>query len=35
MAFTVKAEFELINGKKSGDEYEFAINPEFGVLQPN
>lgn len=32
MTFTVKAEFELIYDRKNGDEFEFLMNPEFGVL---
>ena len=32
MPFTVKAEFELLQNKTSTDEYEFSVNPEFGVL---
>ena len=32
MSFTVKVEFELIYDRKSGDEFEFTVNPDFGVL---
>ena len=28
----VKAEFELIYDKKRNDDFEFSLNPEFGLL---
>lgn len=33
--FNVKAEYELIYEKKSDDELEFSISPDFGMMQSN
>ena len=30
--FNVKAEYELIYERKSDDEIEFSINPDFGMM---